>query len=334
MTNLRVGIIGLGVGEQHIAGFQMHPAAEVAALCDLAAEKRSDARRRYPGIPVIEDAAAVIDDPRIDVVSIASFDDAHAAQVMRALDRGKHVFVEKPVCLTVEEFRAIRTRLADNPKLRLSSNLILRASPRFIDLRQRIGEGEFGRLFNIEADYLYGRLEKLTAGWRGRIPDYSVMLGGGIHIIDLILWLTRDRVAEVVAAGNGVASAGSSFRGRDMVTALLIFESGAIGKVSANFGCVHPHFHRLTVYGTDATFENGLDSGFLWRSRNPNQTPEKLSSAYPGAAKGDLIPSFVDAILGTAVAGVTEQDVLAAMAVGLAIDRSLAEGRKVKIAEI
>ena len=45
MTKLRVGIIGLGVGEQHIAGFQTHPAVEVAVLCDIAAQKRSHAQR-------------------------------------------------------------------------------------------------------------------------------------------------------------------------------------------------------------------------------------------------------------------------------------------------
>ena len=161
--------------------------------------------------------------------------------------------------------------------MRLSSNLILRASPRFVELRKRLAEDVFGRLFNVEADYLYGRLEKLTAGWRGRIPHYSVMLGGGIHIIDLILWLTRDSVTEVVAVGNGIASEGSSFHGRDMASALLTFESGMIGKVSANFGCVYPHFHRLTVYGTKATFENGTDAGRLWRSRDPAE-PRKGSS--------------------------------------------------------
>lgn len=334
MTRLRAGIIGLGVGEQHIAGYRAHSAVEVAALCDVATEKREQARRTYPDIPVVEDAAALIDDPTIDIVSIASFDDVHAAQVLHALEQGKHVFVEKPLCLTADEFRAVAARLADNPALRLSSNLILRATPRFTDLRRLIASGSFGRLFNIEADYLYGRLEKLTVGWRGRIPNYSVMLGGGIHMIDLILWLTGDRVAEVAATGNGVASEASQFHGRDMASALLTFESGMIGKVSANFGCVYPHFHRLTVYGTKATFDNRPDAGLLWRSRDPADPPEKLTSAYPGAAKGSLIPSFVDAILGTGAAAVTEHEVLAAMAVGLAIDRSLAEGRKVKIAEI
>ena len=106
-----------------------------------------------------------------------------------------------------------------------------------------------------------------------------------------------------------------------------------IAKVSANFGCVYPHFHRLVVYGTEATFENGMDAGRLWRSRDPARVPEMLFDAYPSAAKGDLIPSFVDAILGRGPAAVTDQEVLAAMAGGLAVDRSLAERRKVKIGQ-
>jgi len=334
MKRLGVGIIGLGVGERHIGGFRRHPAAEVVALCDINVDVRARARQSYSGVDVLDDASALIDDERIDIVSIASNDDAHYEQVKRALVRGKHVFVEKPLCLSIDEFRTIKKQLIEHPHLRLSSNLILRASPRFQDLRKLILDGALGRLFNIEGDYLYGRLEKLTAGWRGRIPDYSVTLGGAIHIIDLILWLTGDHVIEVTAIGNGLASEGSAFHGRDLVSALLRFKSGLVGKVSANFGCVYPHFHRLAVYGTKATFENGHTAGLLWRSRDPMLAPESLASAYPGVDKGDLIPSFVDAILGKGVAAVTEQEVLSAMAVGLAIDRSLTEGRMVKIAEV
>ena len=311
MKRLGVGIIGLGVGERHIGGFRKHPAVEVTAICDINADVRARARQSYSGVDVLDNADALIDDARIDIVSIASFDDAHYAQVERALLLGKHVFVEKPLCLHIDEFRTIKKLLTDHPSLHLSSNLVLRASPRFQDLRQLILDGTLGRIFNIEGDYLYGRLEKLTAGWRGGIPDYSVTLGGAIHLIDLILWLTGDRVIEVTAIGNGIASEGSKFRGRDFVSTLLRFESGLVGKVSANFGCVYPHFHRL-----------------------PAAAPEAITAAYPGVDKGDLIPSFVDAILGNGVAAVTEQEVLATMAVGLAIDRSLTEGRVVKIEEI
>lgn len=334
MTQLGVGIIGMGVGERHIGGFRRHPAAKVVALCDINPEVRARIGQTYPDVEVVDNAAALIDDDRIKIVSIASYDDSHYDEVIRTLRLDKHVFVEKPLCLRVEEFRHVREMLSQRPHLRLSSNLVLRHSPRFVDLRDRIANGEFGQLFNIEGDYAYGRLHKLTQGWRGRIPQYSVTLGGAIHLIDLVLWLTRQRVAEVTAMGNGIASAGSDFHGDDMVSALLRFESGLVGKISANFGCVFPHFHRLLVYGTRATFENGRDAALMWRSRDPGAAPEPIASAYPGVDKGDLIPSFVDAILGRGAAAVTEDDVLGAMAVGLAIDRSVVERRAVKIAEI
>ena len=292
------------------------------------------ARKTYPELPIVDDASVVIDDKGIDIVSVATYDDAHYEQVTRALRCGKHVFVEKPLCLRVAEYRSIQDLLRARPKQRLSSNTILRLSPRFQKLRQLIATDALGRLFNIEGDYLYGRLEKLTQGWRGRIPNYSVTLGGAIHLIDLMLWLTGDRVRAVSAVGNAISGSGSTFAGEDIVTAVLAFESGLIGKVSANFGCVCPHFHKLAVYGTKGTFENSYESGLLWRSRDSTTGPELIRAAYPGIDKGDLIPSFVDAVLGRGQARVTEADVLAAMSVGLAIDRSLSEGRMVTIAEI
>ena len=49
--------------------------------------------------------------------------------------------------------------------------------------------GDYGRAYYVEADYNYGRLWKLTDGWRGEIPFYSVVYGGAVHMIDLVCWL-------------------------------------------------------------------------------------------------------------------------------------------------
>jgi predicted dehydrogenase len=334
MKKLRVGIIGLGVGERHISGFRRNSNAEVVALCDCEADVRDRIKRSYPNMQVSSDAETLLDDPSIDIVSIASYDNDHFAQVTHALENGKHVFVEKPLCLRPEEWHVIRNMLATRPQLRLSSNLILRVSPRFQELRSSVAAGDLGRIFNIEGDYLYGRLDKLTSGWRGRIPHYSVILGGAIHLIDLLMWLTGDRVKSVFAIGNGISSEGSAFSGNDMVSALLTFNSGMTGKISANFGSVYPHFHKLVLYGTKGTFENSREDALLWKSRDPTVNPARIASAYPGVDKGDLIPSFVDAVLGTGPALVTEDEVLAAMAVGLAIDQSLSEKQVVTVADI
>ena len=329
------GIIGLGVGEMHIAGFEAHPDCRVVALCDTDPAKRSMARSRYPRARIYETAEALIDDPDVGIVSIATYDNAHYAQLCRTLDAGKHAFVEKPICTREAELADIRARLRQRPQLKISSNLILRKAPRFADLKARVVNGALGRVYYLEGDYDYGRLHKLDGGtWRGNAPGYSVILGGAVHLVDLLLWLMAGRAAvEAMAMGNRIASAeaGMPFEPDDFVGALVRFDDGAIAKVSANFGCVRPHFHRVSVYGTLATFENGTDSGCYWTQRDPASPPERTGLAYPGAAKGELIPAFVDAVLGRGTAEIVAAEILACMSVCLAINRACREGRPVAI---
>lgn len=335
MKTLRAGVIGLGVGEQHIRGFAAHPDAAVLALCDRDSGKRDMARAKYPAARVYEVAEALIDDPEINVVSIATYDNEHYDYVIRALRAGKHVFVEKPMCLEADELVAIRRELAAHPGIRLSTNTVLRQSPRFRWLKQAIAEGQLGTPYLVEADYVYGRLEKLTEGWRGRSPGYSVMLGGGVHMVDLLLWLMEERPIEAFALANDTCSAGSPFSGNDMTIALLRFAGGLVAKVSANFGSVHPHFHRLLVYGTRGTFENPPEApgipARLWTSRSTDRPPSQVDAAYPGVAKSDLIESFLEGILGRGTPQVAEDDVFASLSVCLAIDQSVQRKQPVAI---
>lgn len=331
MTALRAAVIGLGVGEQHAAGYDAHPDCRTVALCDLDAGRLAEVGARFPDCATTTDPAAIIDDAGIDVVSICSFDDAHHAQVTAALAAGKHVFVEKPLCVGRGELDTIRDAHVARPDLRLGSNLVLRRSPRFLDLRRRIRAGELGRLYLVEGDYNYGRLEKLTEGWRGRVPDYSVTLGGGVHIVDLLLWLTGERIVEVAAFGTGVATEGTGYAGDDTRVALLRFASGMLGKVAANFACVYPHHHKLAVYGTRGTFENAPDGARLFTSRDPDDAPQRLETDYPGVAKHALIGNFVDAILGRAEADVTPEEIFACMDACLAIDEAVARGGPARV---
>lgn len=334
MKPLRAAVIGLGVGAQHAEVYARRPDCELAALCDLSPAKLAEVGSRFPKAAPTTDAAQVLADPSIDIVSIATYDDCHHRQVIDALENGKHVFVEKPLCLHRREFDEITTALARYPERFLSSNLILRKSPRFIELKKLIREGALGEIFCVEGDYLYGRLEKIVSGWRGRIDGYSVMHGGGIHLIDLLLWLVGQPIVEVSAVGNALAARGSSFRYNDLVMSLFRFQGGAVGKVSANFGCVHPHFHALTIYGTKATYVNGAQAALLYTSRDPKAEPKRLTSAYPGSHKGDLIDSFIDAIRGGPPPEVTAREVLQAMAVSLAIDESVEQGGPVRIGDL
>lgn len=330
---LRVGIIGLGVGERHIAGYEADPRCAVTALCDSDPAKLAEVAARHPGRALTTDALALLDDPQIDAVSIASYDDAHYSQILRAFGKGKHVFVEKPLCLYRNELDGIRAEWEKaGGRLRLSSNLILRKSPRFVRLRERLRGGELGTPYYMEAEYNYGRAWKITEGWRGKIPFYSVVHGGAIHLIDLLLWLTGKKIVEAQAFGNHIATAGTAFRHNDLVAALLRFDDGAIAKVSANFGSMIPHIHALAVHGTVGSFVQGLDGrALLFHSRDPNVAPQVDDTAYPGAAKGDMLPAFVKSILDGGDPEVSEREVFAAMFVSLAIEEASRQNSTVKV---
>ena len=68
-----------------------------------------------------------------------------------------------------------------------------RTSERFLSLKRRIKKNNLGKIYYVEADYNYGRLNKIVKGWRSKIKNYSVTLGGGIHLIDLITFLITKR---------------------------------------------------------------------------------------------------------------------------------------------
>lgn len=331
MSKLKAGIIGLGIGEQHIAGYHSHSACEVVGLCDFSAEKRRVVSEKYPQIDVYETDDAILENPEIDVVSIASYDNYHYEQIVKALKNNKHVFVEKPLCLYEKEAEHIRLLLNDKPGLRLSSNLILRKSPRFSRLKEMIDQGRLGRPYYVEGDYNYGRLHKITDGWRGCIDFYSVVYGGGVHIIDLLLWLMGRKITEVCAYGNNISTRGSQYKYDDMVVAILKFDNDIVGKLGCNFSCVYPHFHNLSIYGTSGTFVNDFEKGRLFCSRDAQAGFEAIEDAYPGTHKGDLIYSFVDSIINDSTAEITADDVFNAMCVCFAVEKAMQIGGSVEV---
>lgn len=329
MKTLRAGVIGLGVGEQHVLGYQRIPGCTVAAICDVDPVKLAAVGERTGVERRSTDYQAITDDPTIDVVSVCSHDDAHAKHAIAALRAGKHVMVEKPLALYRAEAEAIHQAWRDSGKL-LTSNLILRRSPRFYRLRERIRSGEFGTPYCIEGDYLHDILWKLTEGWRGRMDYYCVVYGGGIHLIDLMRWLLGREVVEVAAMGSRISAAGSIFPNPDTVSVLLRFEDGAVGKSLTTFGPRRPKFHSLNLFGTAATYVNDMPHGKIYRSDDP-EIVEFDETPYPGISKFDLLPGFVEAIRHGTEPPVSARDVFRVMDVCFAVRRALEENRTIKV---
>jgi predicted dehydrogenase len=329
--DLGAAVVGLGVGEQHARAFGATPGCRLRWLYDVDSARTAAVLSRLDEGAAAGGLSTILDDPATHIVSIASYDHAHYEQVTQCLAALKHVFVEKPLCRSFAELCAVKSAWIAAGRHHLQSNLVLRAAPMYQWLKAAIRAGEFGVVYAFDGDYLYGRLEKIASGWRGRVPDYSVMQGGGVHLVDLMMWLTDQRPMSVFAAGNRICTAETAFRYRDFVAAQYQFESGLVGRITANFGCVHRHQHVVRVFGTRATFIYDDAGARVHRTRDPSERAESSGHEPLPRTKGDLIGGFVGAIRrreDPAPGAQHEFDVISAC---LAADEACARNQLIKV---
>lgn len=337
---LTVGVVGLGnVGQKHARTYFNSSLCELRWLYDIDRKKAEVLSRELTGARVADSYETLLDDEDLDIISIASFDDVHFEQVMLALRRGKHLFVEKPLCRSLDELRAMKGAWQFAGKPALESNLMSRASPLYNWLATFVKRGGVGEIYAIDAEYWYGRLHKITHGWRRLVPDYSVMQGGAVHLLDVVFMLTDERPTSCVAYGNRICSEGTEFKYDDYRTAIYTFPSSMLLRLTANFGCVHRHQHILRVFGTRATFLLD-DAGARVHTTRDNITsglPEGLNPALPidlpyrPVSKGDLIAPFLELIRSGGDTGSLAQRNFDVMSAVLACDEAVKAGVEVPV---
>jgi hypothetical protein len=226
-----------------------------------------------------------------DLAVIATPDHLHAEYMLKAIDLEINCFVEKPLVTTYPDLKAIKSALEAKPNVKITSNLILRAAPLFIELRKAFHDKAFGSQIFVEGKYLYGRWEKLANGWRGN-SEYSVILGGLIHLVDLLCYLTDNYEYESAI----------EYRRLTNKIPLNVNDFGSITLSNVNIGLAHlttnfstPVEHRrdLAIYGD----EGWIDIKGASISTGGNIADLNLENSLARAtSKGDLLRSFVNDI--------------------------------------
>lgn len=276
---MRVAVIGCGYwGKNLVRNFAELGA--LAAICDPDARAAGQLSQKF-GAPV-RDLAAVFDDPAIAGVAIAAPAAHHAALARTAIEAGKHVFVEKPLALTIAEAEAV-CAAAERHDRRLMVGHLLQYHPAFVALREQVREGALGRL-----QYLYSN--RLNLGKVRREED--ILWSFAPHDLSMILSLVGDEPSEVTASGgyylhNTIA---------DVTTTHLSFPGGEQAHVFVSW--LHPFKEqKLVVIGDRgmAVFDDsqGWHEKLLlyphrieWREAMPvphraEATPVKLAEAEP-----------------------------------------------------
>ena len=136
---------------------------------------------------------------------------------------------------------------------------------------------------------------------------------------------------EVFSYGNNICLGDSGYDESDYIISIIKFKNGMNGKFSVNLGCVYPHFHRFSVYGTKGTFENEYDFAKLFDEYDPCKEFKVLNSKYPGVEKGDLIGDFIDSIKNKREPQINKKSIFNVMSVCFAIEKSLKSGNPEKV---
>ena len=280
MDPIGVGIIGIGVGRGHARGLLDDPRVSKIVLCDTDEVRLAERAAELGVEETTTEWREVVERDDLGLVSVASPDHLHPEMSIEAMRAGKHVLCEKPMAPTLPEAREM-VRTVEETGRKLAVNNVLRFYPRFERVKQLVEEGSLGRIYAAEGDYVHNTLDLIRSGWRGP-KRHSVMTGGGVHLIDLLLWLIGDIEEAFCYSTYGVLSEAEA-QSPDCMLAVLRFKNGCVGKAMTNMAAQRPALHNLILYGTEGVFINGKPDGVLYRGHQSK--PEAIEDAY-GPAKG------------------------------------------------
>ena len=193
---LRVGMVGLGmVARAHVKGYESHPMARLAAVCDLAEEQAKRFAADHGNADVYTSYEEMIKEADLDVVDIGTPTFMHIPVAVAAAKAGKHVHCEKPFCRSIGEgLEACRAAAENGVKIVVGETYVFHAS--HVKARELIEAGEIGKPLQIrqrKASWKRkgqrrqpSRRQNATEGWRGDAEqsgggDYPWVFDHAVH---------------------------------------------------------------------------------------------------------------------------------------------------------
>lgn len=328
---VRVAVIGFGWwGKTIVRTLSESAGVQVVMVVepDTAVRKLAEAESAKGGFAVSDNFEAAIADASVQAVVLCTPHKAHAAQIQAAAAAGKHVFCEKPLCLSYADARA-SVAACEKAGVVLGIGHERRFEPAVMALRQRFASGELGTILQVEANFVQDKFLALPPdNWRlsNEHAPVGPLSATGIHLVDLSIALLGP--AEAVWAR--LATRGSNFANGDTLGIMMAFPGGANTLLSAVLAT--PFDGRLAVYGSRGWIE------IRDRSHPENSTGWDVTTVLKGGARETVfmpahpsvranLEAFAAAIRGEVAYPVTHKEMLANVAALEAIMRSTGTGK-------
>jgi len=337
MEKLGVGIIGCGwVAGEYVKAFGKDERSEIRALVSRNPANAERYRDQYDLQCDIEtDSNVMLQRENVDIVVVCTPHNQHTKYVVAAAETGKHVIIEKPVALTMEDVRKQQEAVKKN-KVKTLVGFVLHWNPLLMTIDRLIEQGVFGNIFMVEVDYLHRIWMTPEEKWfASREQSGTAILTGGCHAVDALRWFARSDVEQVCAyqvkTENPVEYPGT-------ISVNVKFKDGKLGRSTTSFDTQMPYRFNIGIYGTEGAVRN--DELFAPKLFPGQDDFMKIPCILPDS--GDVahhpfqgeVSHFLDCIIGDKRPFPDLDDAAQTQAVCFAADLSAESGRPVKISEL
>ncbi len=288
MKKIKTGVVGIGrLGSIHAEDIAFSiPNAQLYSIC----RRSSKEEQRFSQAKVYTDYDAFLNDSQLEAVCIVSSSDMHCEQAVKALEHGKHVFVEKPLGMTVAECERVKEALGRHKELVFMVGFQRRFDPSYADAKKKIEEGVIGRPYLIKCASCDKK--EFAQNWL----KYSATSGGPyfdccVHDIDLARWIFGCEMESVYAVGDCyLYPEAKEHNDADSAYALMKFQNGET---------CYLHTGRITPHGYHTETEIWGTKGILRVSNIPcsNRVEQFEQSGYRIACEPTFVERFREAFL-------------------------------------
>jgi predicted dehydrogenase len=282
----------------------------------------------------------MLENEDIDIVSICTESGYHSKQAIYCMNKGKHVIVEKPIALSIQDAdKMIKVAKVKNVKLCVSHQN--RFNPVIQLLWNAIEQERFGKLIGGNARILWSRSQDYykQASWRGTYElDGGCLMNQCIHNIDLLQWMMGGKIRWVSGAVNNYSH--PNIEVEDYGSIQMEFENGAIGNVEGTVCVTGGNLEEtLTIIGEKGFVSIGgvavnkieswrFDDGLDKEENIMAEFNQEVESIY-GEGHSMLYKNFVESIENNIEPYINGEEAIASMQIILASYKSNQEGRRI-----
>jgi predicted dehydrogenase len=237
------------VAHEHARAYLHDPRCEIVGVTS---RTRTSAEKLVADLgldcTIYPDYEALLDDSRVQALSITSPNFQHAAEATAAAQAGKHILLEKPPGINHAELDELEQALRGSG-LSTVSSFVLRWNPLVLNLTRLQQEGAYGEVFFVQTDYWHGVGEIISADrWLAKREfTGSAFLAGGSHAVDL----ARHFAGDIVSVSAYATHRLEGFDYDTTISATMKLASGGVGRVSTCFDAPGPYQFNIEVIGSE-----------------------------------------------------------------------------------